>query len=102
MEIHRTTIWRWTTTPEFQATLNALVAEAMAEMQQGLVALQEKAIITLKKCLSSPNDMVRVRTALSVLDRVSEMRQGPTSVQFIRQKALPIDTESLDSLFQNI
>ena len=62
-------------------------------MQQGLVALQEKAINTLKECMSSPNHMVRVRTALSVLDRVSGMRQGPTSVQSIRQVAMPIGPE---------
>ena len=98
MAIHRTTVWRWTTTPEFQATLNSLVAEARAEMQQGLVALQEKAINTLKECMSSPNHMVRVRTALSVLDRVSGMRQEPTSVQNIRQMALPIGPEDLFKL----
>ena len=98
MAIHRTTVWRWTTTPEFQATLNSLVAEARAEMQQGLVALQEKAINTLKECMSSPNHMVRVRTALSVLDRVSGMRQGPTSAQSIRQMAVPIGPEDLFKL----
>ena len=98
MAIHRTTVWRWTTTPEFQATLNSLVAEARAEMQQGLVALQEKAINTLKECMSSPNHMVRVRTALSVLDRVSGMRQGPTSAQSIRDMAMPIGPEDLFKL----
>ena len=97
-EIHRTTIWRWTTTTEFQATLNSLVAEARAEMQQGLVSLQEKAINTLKECMSSPNHMVRLRTALSVLERVSEMRQGPTSAQSIRQMAVPIGPEDLFKL----
>ena len=102
MEIHRTTIWRWTTTPEFQATLNALVAEARAEMQQGLASLQEKAINTLKECMSSPNHMVRVRTALSVLDRVSGMRQGPTSAQSIRQMALPIGPEDFSDVTRNL
>ena len=70
-----------------------MVAEARAEMQQGLVALQEKAINTLREGMSSPNHMVRVKTALSVLDRVSGIRQGPTSAQSIRQMALPIGPE---------
>ena len=58
--------------------------------QQGLVALQEKVIVTLEECLSSNNDMVRLRTALSVFDRVSAMRQGPTTAESIRQMAMPI------------
>ena len=69
---------------------------------RGLVALQEKAINTLRECMSSPNHMVRVRTALSVLDRVSGMRQGPTSAQSIRQRDLPIGPEDFSDVIRNL
>ena len=42
LDLNRTTIWRWTKTPEFQASLNTLIAEARLEVQQSLIALQEK------------------------------------------------------------
>ncbi len=91
LDLNRTTIWRWTKTPEFQASLNTMIAEARVEVQQSLIALQEKAIEALKECLSSSNDMVRLKTALSVLDKASAIKKGPTSTQIIRQMEVSFD-----------
>ena len=91
LDLNRTTIWRWTKTPEFQASLNTMIAEARVEVQQSLIALQEKAIEALKECLSSSNDMVRLKTALSVLDKASAIKKGPTSKQTIRQMEVSFD-----------
>ena len=91
LDLNRTTIWRWTKTPEFQASLNTMIAEARVEVQQSLIKLQEKAIEALKECLSSSNDMVRLKTALSVLDKASAIKKGPTSTQTIRQMEVSFD-----------
>ena len=91
LDLNRTTIWRWTKKPEFQASMNTLIAEAREEVQQSLIALQEKAIETLKDCLSSSNDMVRLKTALSVLDKASAVKRGPTSSHSLRQMEVSFD-----------
>ena len=95
LDLNRTTIWRWTKNPEFQASLNTLIAEARVEVQQSLIALQEKAIETLKDCLSSSNDMVRLKTALSVLDKASAIKKGPTSAQSIRLMEVSFDPKDI-------
>ena len=63
--------------------------------QQSLIALQEKAIETLKDCLSSSNDMVRLKTALSVLDKASAIKKGPTSTQSIRHMEVSFDPKDV-------
>ena len=39
--------------------------------------------------------MVRFRTALCVLDKVSKLKQGPTSVRGIQKLAVPLKAEEL-------
>jgi|TARA_B100000809_G_C14671798_1_gene363523 hypothetical protein len=102
LKIHRSTIWRWSRIPEFEATLNTVVAEARAEMQQGLLALQSRAVQTLSECMVSPNHMVRMRAALTVLDRVSGMRCGPTTAESIRQRGMPFALQDLDKLVESL
>jgi len=50
-----------------------------------LVKLQEEAIRALYSCLNSSNDTVRLRAALSVMERVDDLKVGNTEPEQIRR-----------------
>ena len=62
----------------------------LEEMKQSqayaLVKLQEEAIGTLYSCLNSKNDVVRLSAALSVMERVDNLKVGFTDPEVIQQE----------------
>ena len=62
----------------------------LEEMKQrqtyALVKLQEEAISALYSCLYSKNDVVRLRAALSVMERVDNLKVGCTDPEVIQQE----------------
>ena len=61
----------------------------LEEMKQrqtyALEKLQEEAISALYSCLNSRNDIVRLRAALSVMERVEKLKVGCTDSEVIQQ-----------------
>ncbi len=62
----------------------------LEEMKQrqtyALVKLQEEAISALYSCLNSKNDVVRLRAALSVMERVDNLKVGCTDPEVMQQE----------------
>lgn len=84
--IHRTTLWRWRRDPSFVAAWNQVMAEVQDEQRRSLLDLQREALQTLRSCmLSSRNEMVRLRAALTVLEKVEALRIGSTNAEDILQ-----------------
>ena len=76
--VHRSTIWRWRQDPEFIAQWNQILTDTREEQTRPLLELQQEAIEAMMGCLSSENDMVRLRASLSVLEKVASLTVGST------------------------
>ena len=98
--LHRSTVWRWSREPAFEAEFNASVAEARSEQVRSYLSMQEKALETLTNCLESRNDMVRLRASLIVLDRVDKIKYGPVDADEIVRRRTPIP--GWDNVMQDV
>ena len=74
--VHRATLWRWKKDPKFVAEWNKMLEEMKERQTLALVKLQEEALNALYSCLNSKNDVVRLRAALSVMERVDNLKVG--------------------------
>ena len=83
--VHRATLWRWKKDPKFVAEWNKMLAEMKERQTLALVKLQEEALNALYSCLNSKNDRVRLRAALSVMERVENLKVGCTDSEVIQQ-----------------
>jgi len=83
--VHRSTIWRWRQDPEFIAQWNQILIDTREEQTRSLLDLQQEAIDTLRGCLRSENDMVRLRASLSVLEKVASLTVGSTEAEEVER-----------------
>ena len=83
--VHRATLWRWRKDPKFVAEWNKMLAEMKERQTLALVKLQEESLNALYSCLNSKNDIVRLRAALSVMERVENLKVGCTDSEVIQQ-----------------
>lgn len=83
--VHRSTIWRWRQDPEFIAQWNQILIDTREEQTRSLLDLQQEAIDTLRGCLRSENDMVRLRASLSVLEKVASLNVGATEAEEVER-----------------
>ena len=83
--IHRSTLWRWKKDPKFVAEWNKMLDEMKERQTLALVKLQEEAIRALYSCLNGSNDTVRLSAALSVMERVDDLKVGYTEPEQIRR-----------------
>ena len=63
-----------------------MLAEMKERQTLALVKLQEEALNALYSCLNSKNDVVRLRAALSVMERVDDLKVGCTDPEVIQQE----------------
>ena len=84
--VHRAALWRRTNDPKFVAEWNKMLAEMKERQTLALVKLQEEALNALYSCLNSKNDVVRLRAALSVMERVDNLKVGCTDPEVIQQE----------------
>ena len=83
--VHRATLWRWKKDPKFVAEWNKMLDEMKERQTLALVKLQEESLNALYSCLNSKNDIVRLRAALSVMERVENLKVGCTDSEVIQQ-----------------
>ncbi|WP_412068859.1 hypothetical protein [Rubrivirga sp. IMCC43871] len=74
--IDRSTVWRWGRLETFEAAVNTLLADAKAEVERGALARVQRAYRTLDGLLASQDERVRLRAALSILDRAEAAEVG--------------------------
>ena len=63
-----------------------MLAEMKERQTLALVKLQEEVLNALYSCLNSKNDVVRLRAALSVMERVDNLKVGCTDPDVIQQE----------------
>ena len=86
LNIHRTTLWRWRKHPEFIAGWNQMVKQGKEKQIQALLELQQQAFNVLRDCLSSQNELLRYKAAITIVEKVEAIPEGPVYVQEIVHK----------------
>jgi hypothetical protein len=86
LKIHRTTLWRWRKQPEFIASWNQMVQQGKEKQVQTLLELQQQALSVLKDCLSSQNELLRFKAAITIVEKVGAITDGPVYADEIQHK----------------
>ena len=88
LNIHRTTLWRWRKQPEFIASWNQMVKKGKEKQIQALLELQHQAFNVLRDCLSSQNELLRFKAAITIVEKVDAMPEGLVCAEEIQHKQL--------------
>ena len=86
LNIHRTTLWRWRKQPEFIASWNQMVQQGKEKQVQTLLELQQQALSVLKDSLSNQNELLRFKAAITIVEKVGAITEGPVYVDEIQHK----------------
>ena len=86
LNIHRTTLWRWRKQPEFIASWNQMILQGKEKQVQTLLELQQQALRVLKDSLSSQNELLRFKAAITIVEKVGAITEGPVYVDDILHK----------------
>ena len=86
LNIHRTTLWMWRKQPEFIASWNQIVQQGKEKQIQTLLELQQQALSVLKDCLSSQNELLRFKAAITIVEKVGAITEGPVYTDEIQYK----------------
>jgi hypothetical protein len=73
---HKTTGYRLSRMPEFQQQVNEIRTELMKSAMGSLSAAASAAVQTMVDLLQSPEDSVRLRSAIGILDRFSRLSEN--------------------------
>ena len=83
LDVDRSTIWYWRQIPAFEAILNQLSTETLQTMQDGLLALHQQALKTIKRCLSSENETVALKASQVIIEKTLQFQVGETDTEKI-------------------
>jgi hypothetical protein len=79
--VHRTTVWKWTQEPEFQAAVELIREEAWGILSEGLRNQAAKAVFVLGEQLDSPDPRIRRDAARIVLGSYARLRPAEVPEQ---------------------
>jgi hypothetical protein len=99
LKIDRSTIYAWQKQSNFQAYFNATQERIQAELENGLMSLYEEAITTIKDCLSSDNESIKLKAALWLVEKIESKKIGETDPRTLIKNELVLD--NISSGFQN-
>ena len=83
LDVDRSTIWYCRQIPAFEAILNQLRTETLQTMQDGLLALHQQALKTIKRCLSSENETVALKASQVIIEKTLQFQVGETDTEKI-------------------
>ena len=81
LDVDRSTIWYWRQIPAFEAILNQLRTETLQTMQDGLLALHQQALKTIKRCFSSENETVALKASQVIFEKTLQFQVGETDTE---------------------
>lgn len=87
LNIERSTLYQWGAKANFKAYFNSLTKEIQDNTENCLFGLLEEALKTLRDSLNSKNESVKLKAALSIIDRTKDIKVGETDpVQMLRKQ----------------
>ncbi len=72
MQLNRSTLYEWYKLITFQCFVNKISDDYRQHLRSGLYALSNDVLQTLKDCLQSSNDGVKLRAAMWLFDKVKD------------------------------
>ncbi len=81
----RATLYLWKRQPEFEAFYNKVRIEYKEQAKNELINLFSEALDTLKACLQSKNENVKLKTAIYILERTRESTFGYTTKEDVER-----------------
>lgn len=88
LKTDRVTLYNWQSLSEFEAFYNRTRLEFKEQARNELVSLFGDAISTLKNCLKSGNENVKLKAAMYVLECISDFQPGPSSKERINKQKM--------------
>ena len=81
----RATLYYWQKQPEFEAFYNKVRTEYKEQAKNELINLFSEALSTLKDCLQSKNENLKLKTAIYILEQTKDFEIGYTTKEAINK-----------------
>lgn len=98
LNVNRSTLYSWKELETVRARYNQLKKDIKENIESGLMGLYEKAVETIKGCLDSQNDQIRLKTALYLIERAELLSYGLTDPKEIIRKEATTKKTPFDNL----
>jgi len=79
VRIERSTLYQWAEKANFRAYFNSLAKQIMEAHKNSLFGLIDEAYKALGESLKSKNESLKLKAALSIIDRVKDIEIGETN-----------------------
>lgn len=76
LKVSESTLYKWQETLTFQCYYNKQCKNAKANLKDSLLAMYEKALAAIKSSMESENEMVKLKTAMWLIEKVSTFTYG--------------------------
>ena len=93
MNVNRSTIYQWQTMLTFQCFFNQQKKDIREELKSGIFMLGDMAMNTLKDCLHSENEQVRLKASLAILEKIENATIGDCDARAILKEKATYDDE---------
>ena len=88
MNVNRSTIYQWQTMLTFQCFFNRQKQDIREGLRSGIFMLGDMALNTLKDCLQSENEQVRLKASLAILEKIENAMIGDCDARAVlKEKA---------------
>ncbi|MCH7928626.1 MAG: hypothetical protein IID03_11725 [Candidatus Dadabacteria bacterium] len=85
LQTDRATLYYWQKQPEFEAFYNKVRGEYKEQAKNELINLFSQALNTIKDCLQSKNENVKLKTAIYILEQTKDFGIGHTNKEAINK-----------------
>ncbi|MEK7253381.1 MAG: phBC6A51 family helix-turn-helix protein [Bacteroidota bacterium] len=96
------TLYEWQAKPTFQAYSNRLLFDRKQHAGQHLFSLYNEALAAVRDCLQSENQMVRLKTAMYVLEKFEKTEIGLTDAREMISRKCTTTSSPLDYDFETV
>lgn len=97
LNINRSTIYVWLDKVTFKCYLNQLCKEIQDGIRNGIFSMYKEAIEAIGENLHSKNEMVRMRAASYIIDKIQSQSIGEVSPE----KSIRAQCSTLDEIWDN-
>lgn len=91
LNVNRSTIYIWLDKVTFQCYYNMQIQDIQNTIRNGIFSLYETAINSLRDCLESTNQPIRLKAAQYIIDKIQQTSIGETSPEKVFRKQCTSD-----------
>ena len=88
----RTTIYRWQGDLAFQCFFNSMKLDAKNYIESSLFGLKEKALDSIKACLDSNNDAIKLKASMWIVDKIDQIKVDDFEIRkTLQERSQPLE-----------